>query len=302
MSSKDSKFLKCQFCERGFESTYKIIPHIYFSHQKKIYSDLRRDSELLLHCPVTSCAFKVPVPDMERRDLSTLESTWTTANFEKIVGIELSKMLEKFEDHLISQHTREEKLVQCPYCQEDLAGQIYWVHLEKHLDRRWITKSKRQTKAGSKEERNVSPNIGKDGPARQEKSPRAPVIKLPVLVEETGGRIVEETGGKIDEPILDTDRNCSARQEKSPRESPSTPQSPIEVTGKRSGEDAGDGRVEDLGVRNNVEVEDQLTLSSSDDDGCELTIVSVESVVGTPSPVPSISRPTMLLRKRRQAS
>ena len=125
MSSKDSNFLKCQFCERGFESTYKIIPHIYFSHQKKIYSDLRRDSELLLHCPVTSCAFKVPVPDMERRDLSTLESTWTTANFEKIVGIELSKMLEKIEDHLISQHTNEEKLVQCPYCQEDLAGQIY---------------------------------------------------------------------------------------------------------------------------------------------------------------------------------
>ena len=105
MSSKDSNFLKCQFCERGFESTYKIIPHIYFSHQKKIYSDLRRDGELLLHCPVTSCAFKVPVPDVERRDLSTLESTWTTANFEKIVGIELSKMLEKFEDHLISQHT-----------------------------------------------------------------------------------------------------------------------------------------------------------------------------------------------------
>ena len=240
----------------------------------------------------------VPVPDVER----SLEPAWTEANLKKLVSIKLSKMLGMIEDHLISQHTREEKLVQCPYCQEDLAGQIYWVHLEKHLDRRWITKSKRQTKAGSKEERNVSPNIGKDGPARQEKSPRAPVIKLPVLVEETGGRIVEETGGKIDEPILDTDRNCSARQEKSPREPPSTPQSPIEVTGKRSGEDAGDGRVEDLGVRNNVEVEDQLTLSSSDDDGCELTIVSVESVIGTPSPVPSISRPTMLLRKRRQAN
>ena len=278
--------------------TYRIIPHIYFNHQKKIYRDLRRDGELLLHCPVTSCEFQVVVPDVER----SLEPAWTEANLKKLVSIKLSKMLGMIEDHLISQHTREEKLVQCPYCQEDLAGQIYWVHLEKHLDGRWITKSKRQTKAGSKEERNVSPNIGKDGPARQEKSPRAPVIKLPVLVEETGGRIVEETGGKIDEPILDTDRNCSARQEKSPRESPSTPQSPIEVTGKRSGEDAGDGRVEDLGVRNNVEVEDQLTLSSSDDDGCELTIVSVESVIGTPSPVPSISRPTMLLRKRRQAS
>ena len=68
---------------------------------------------------------------------------------------------------------------------------------------------------------------------------------------------------------------------------------------KRSSEDAGDGRVEDLGVRNNVEVEDQLTLSSSDDDGCELTIVSVESVIGTPSPVPSISRPSVIIANPR---
>ena len=218
MTTEDSNLLKCQFCEQGFKSSYRIIPHIYFKHQKKICRVLQKDSELLLQCPVTSCDFKVAVP--------VAATEWNCA-----------ESLGKIEDHLLSQHTREEKLVQCPYCQEDLAGQIYWVHLEKHLDRRWITKSKRQTKAGSKEERNVSPNIGKDGPARQEKSPRAPVIKLPVLVEETGGRIVEETGGKIDEPILDTDRNCSARQEKSPRESPSTPQSPIEVTGKKSGED-----------------------------------------------------------------
>ena len=218
MTTEDSNLLKCQFCEQGFESTYRIIPHIYFKHQKKICRVLQKDRELLLQCPVTSCDFKVAVP--------VPATKWNCA-----------ESLGKIEDHLLSQHTREEKLVQCPYCQEDLAGQIYWVHCEKHLFDSFINKSRRKTEAGSKEKRNVAPNLGTDGPARQEKSPRASVIKLPVLVEEMGGRNVEEIGGKNVEPILEADRNCSARQEKSPRESPSTPQSPIEVTGKKSGED-----------------------------------------------------------------
>ena len=272
MTTEDSNLLKCQFCEQGFESTYIIIPHIYFNHPKKICRVLKRDGELLLKCPVTSCEFQVVVPDVDR----SLESTWTEANLEKLVRIKLSKMLKKIEDHLLTslltEHTHEEKLVQCPYCQEDLAGQIYWVHLEKHLDGRWITKSRRKRKAGSEEERNVSPYLGTDGPARQEKSPRTPVIKLPDLVEETGGRNVEDTGGKNVEPILQADRTCSARQEKSPRESPTTLQSHVE--------DTGDGRVEDLELR--------------DDDGCGLTIMSVESVIRTPSPVPSISRPSVI--------
>ena len=111
----------------------------------------------------------VPVPDVER----SLEPAWTEANLKKLVSIKLSKMLGMIEDHLISQHTREEKLVQCPYCQEDLAGQIYWVHCEKHLFDSFINKSRRKTEAGSEEKRNVAPNLGTDGPARQEKSPRA---------------------------------------------------------------------------------------------------------------------------------
>ena len=272
MTTEDSNLLKCQFCDKGFESTYSIIPHIYFNHPKKICRVLKRDGELLLKCPVTSCEFQVVVPDVDR----SLESTWTEANLEKLVRIKFSKMLKKIEDHLLTslltEHTHEEKLTQCPYCQEDLAGQIYWIHLEKHLDGRWITKSRRKRKAGSEEERNVSPYLGTDGPARQEKSPRTPVIKLPDLVEDTEGKIVEDTGGKNVEPILEADRTCSARQEKSPRESPTTLQSHVE--------DAGDGRVEDLELR--------------DDDGCGLTIMSVESVIRTPSPVPSISRPSVI--------
>ena len=157
----------------------------------------------------------------------------------------------------------------------------YWVHCVKHLFDSFINKSRRKTKAGSEEKRNVASNLGTDGPARQEKSPRASVIKLPVLVEEMGGRNVEEIGGKNVEPILKADRSCSARQEKSPRESPSTPQSRVEVMREKSVEDPGDGRVEDLEIR--------------DEDGCGLTTMSVESVIRTPSPVSSISRPSVIV-------
>ena len=91
MTTEDSNLLKCQFCEQGFESTYGIIPHIYFNHPKKICRVLKRDGELLLKCPVTSCEFQVVVPDVDR----SLESTWTEANLKKLVRIKLSKMLKK---------------------------------------------------------------------------------------------------------------------------------------------------------------------------------------------------------------
>ena len=128
--------------------------------------------------------------------------------------------------------------------------------------------------------RNAEPNLGLDDPARQEKFPRVSV-KLPILVEERGWRNVEEIGGKNVEPIRQADRNCSARQEKSPRELPSTPQSRVEVMREKSVEDPGDGRVEDLEIR--------------DEDGCGLTTMSVESVIRTPSLVSSISRPSVIV-------
>ena len=134
--------------------------------------------------------------------------------------------------------------------------------------------------------RNVLPNLGQDDPARQEKSPRVSVIKPPLPLPPFEASLpnlkavnIKKVSKRNAEPNLGLDD--PARQEKSPRELPSTPQSRDEVTEKKSVEDAGDGRVEDLEMR--------------DDDECGLTIMSVESVIRTPSLVSSISRPSVIV-------
>ena len=130
-NSKDSNFmssfevfeelkLKCQFCPLDFNSVYKIIPHIYFSHRKKIMRHVRDHNEIKLKCPVSSCDWYYSVPMASGTD-------------PEIVYAELANMFVVLEDHILTQHTHEQKLVSCPYCQKDLAGLVYWVHLEEHL-------------------------------------------------------------------------------------------------------------------------------------------------------------------------
>ena len=48
--------LKCQFCSLGFASVYKIIPHIYFGHRKKITKYAREHSKVMLQCSA-GCGF-----------------------------------------------------------------------------------------------------------------------------------------------------------------------------------------------------------------------------------------------------
>ena len=53
--------LKCQFCSLGFTSIYKIIPHIYFGHRKKVTKYVREHGEVVLYCPA-KCDFKASRP------------------------------------------------------------------------------------------------------------------------------------------------------------------------------------------------------------------------------------------------
>merc|ERR1711962_1294259 len=111
--------LKCQFCSLGFASVYKIIPHIYFGHRKKISKYVREHGEVMLLCPA-GC------------DFSSSRSVEKTAGPESVFPA-LSMVLGEQEDHMTNQHTEENKLSVCPYCQISLDTVVYWEHLEEHM-------------------------------------------------------------------------------------------------------------------------------------------------------------------------
>eukprot|EP00092_Neocalanus_flemingeri_P067369 GFUD01082219.1.p1 GENE.GFUD01082219.1~~GFUD01082219.1.p1 ORF type:complete len:1634 (-),score=566.26 GFUD01082219.1:275-5176(-) len=111
--------LKCQFCSLDFTSVYKIIPHVYFGHRKKISRYVRDHQEVRLKCPA-GCEFSHGVP-VEK-----------TAGADVIFPI-LSKVFLVLEDHMVEHHTKELKLTICPYCQKSLADLVYWEHLEEHM-------------------------------------------------------------------------------------------------------------------------------------------------------------------------
>jgi len=114
-----SEKLKCQFCALDFTSVYKIIPHLYFGHRKKISKYVREHQEVRLKCPA-GCEFSHGV-QVEK-----------TAGPE-IIFPTLSKVFLVLEDHMVKLHTQEQKLSVCPYCQKNLADLVYWEHLEEHM-------------------------------------------------------------------------------------------------------------------------------------------------------------------------
>lgn len=112
--------LKCQFCPLDFSSAYKMIPHIYFGHRKKISRQVRDGKSILLKCPAPSCKFKHSAPVEDCRP--------------EVIISNLAEMFLVVEDHIVSVHTNESKLVSCPYCNKDLTNCVYWVHLEEHMN------------------------------------------------------------------------------------------------------------------------------------------------------------------------
>ena len=85
------KSLNASFCTLDFTSVYKIIPHLYFGHRKKISKYVKEHQEVRLKCPA-GCELSHEVQD------------------EKIAGPEiifptLSKVFLMLEDHMVKLHT-----------------------------------------------------------------------------------------------------------------------------------------------------------------------------------------------------
>ena len=112
--------LKCQFCLRDFKSAYKLIPHVYIGHRKKIIRQVRDQRAICLKCPATGCDFSHSTPVEDSRP--------------EIIFSTLAEMFLTVEDHIVTLHTKEDKLVECPYCSQELTNCVYWVHLEQHMN------------------------------------------------------------------------------------------------------------------------------------------------------------------------
>jgi len=114
--------LKCQFCSMAdFTSVYKIIPHIYFGHRKKVGKQVREGGQVKLRCPAPACTWHHNSLQLERTAPPDL------------VFSTLSSCFLVLEDHVVTQHTREQRMTVCPYCQTSLADLVYWEHLEEHM-------------------------------------------------------------------------------------------------------------------------------------------------------------------------
>jgi len=187
--------LKCQFCPLDFTSVYKIIPHVYFGHRKKISRYVRDHQEVRLKCPA-GCDFSHGIP-VEKN-----------AGPEVIFPI-LSKVFLVLEDHMVEFHTKEQKLTMCPYCQKSLADLVYWEHLEEHMG------SNSNPATPNTRTSSTTPNPRTPGtpvtPIKSEPSPTgcSPILKTPIKQEVSPVK-QEEIKAKQEIPVLKQEDSVSA--------------------------------------------------------------------------------------------
>jgi len=168
--------LKCQFCALDFTSVYKIIPHVYFGHRKKISRYVRDHQEVRLKCPA-GCEYSHGVP---------LDKTAGP----EVIFPALSKVFLELEDHMVSLHTKEEKLTMCPYCQKNLSGLIYWEHLEEHMGSNATPNTPKASASTPTPKTPTTPNtpttpVTPVTPAKSDLSPKdaSPVLKAKNVTE-----------------------------------------------------------------------------------------------------------------------
>jgi hypothetical protein len=116
------EILKCQFCELKFSSTYKIIPHTFFGHKKKISKMVAKQAEIRILCPCapSGCPFVQTQPVEKSSSQEEIFRLLATA----LLGVE---------SHVNTLHTGEPRLTSCPYCALVLDNIIYWEHLQEHM-------------------------------------------------------------------------------------------------------------------------------------------------------------------------
>ena len=57
MAAEEIK-LKCQFCSQVFHSTYRLIPHVFMAHHKKVAKKIARNKDFVFTCQ-SGCDFVV---------------------------------------------------------------------------------------------------------------------------------------------------------------------------------------------------------------------------------------------------
>ena len=209
--------LKCQFCSLGFTSVYKIIPHIYFGHRKKVTKYVREHGEVVLRCPA-KCDFNAsrPVDKGSGPDL---------------VFPALSQVLAEQETHMVEMHTEELKLTVCPYCNIDLEQLVYWEHLEEHMGAAPNTKTPpkpeqptapkhEQSRPDESETGNQLEQTGVGQVLSQEEGcesshgePSTSVVRAPSLVEENKSPCSEAIQPTVNEAKLGSNDDTRERKE-----------------------------------------------------------------------------------------
>ena len=124
-----SSSLSCHLCreEDGnsavYKSAYQLLAHVFLAHRKKIVSGSRKSGEMSLTCP-QNCGFVSPASS-EGKSIDYFNNS-------------LAEQLSWLAEHMVGQHTGEDRLLHCPDCGLGLElGQVWaWQHLANHTDTR----------------------------------------------------------------------------------------------------------------------------------------------------------------------
>lgn len=129
-SSSSSHQLECSLCKEeastsptSYTSAYQLLSHVFLAHRKKIVSRSRKQRGMTLACP-EGCGF------VTRQSAQGVSIDFFNA--------QLPLHLESLCDHIISDHTGEDKMTVCHFCDLPLNHREAWSwqHLANHRDAR----------------------------------------------------------------------------------------------------------------------------------------------------------------------
>merc|ERR1712106_1293660 len=122
--------LQCSVCKEegpsaSYYSAYQLLSHVFLAHRKKIVSRSRKARGMTLACP-EGCGF---VTHQSAQGVSI-----------DFFNAQLPLHLESLCDHVISDHTGEDRMDTCQFCSLQLDHELgwSWQHLANHRDARRV--------------------------------------------------------------------------------------------------------------------------------------------------------------------
>jgi len=113
--------LQCQFCPLKFSSTYKLIPHVFFGHRKKVLKKINKKEDVIYKCPA-GCGYESRI-DHNFKTGCKQDDEFVSWFSNSLIPIEIH----------INTHTKEVKATRCEYCSLELGTTIYWNHIQDHM-------------------------------------------------------------------------------------------------------------------------------------------------------------------------